>query len=262
MIFFSTGSAADRADRILDLLDLFGDREACALHADRAGEAYDPETFEIGMSHASLISALRADAETQSLSRRFHLSPRLAVNAATLEEAYAVLVAAIRDGVCYEDAQPDWRVPFLDTLPQDGSYRSAVCAADDQPLPLPANHLSVPLCNGLVLVGSGTYHWIVENDVVMCGPGKTAIRIASPEVKGRGTGAVHCAAERLLNLGDPKTQCSLTIGGYKSRSRAWDLLATEARALGLTPCEKGDVPAFEDLEDVLNADAYACGAYA
>lgn len=252
MIFFAHGSASQRADRVLDLLTLFNAADACALHTERGIAAMDPDMATVHMQHASLLNRLLVDADTQSLSRSFRLSAELRSNAETLEEAYAVLTAAIRDGVRYEDAAPDWRRPFMDMLPRDGSYRSAEPSAENTPLAVPSTHRSLDIGSGMRLIATGDRHWITHNDVVVCGPGKTSLRITPAAFRGRNAGSLHCAAERLLNVGDPKTQSSLTIGGYKSRSRAWDILAQEAQDLGIEIAHKGAVPDFSQLETVLN----------
>lgn len=248
---FASGGWAARAERVFAILDLFGDRDACALHAERAALAEGAVEAGRLHGHARALLRLRESAEAQSACDRPCLHEILAANASSLEEALAVLSAAVREGVAYEDGAPDWRRSFISTLPQDGSFREARPSAEASPLP-PAG-ASMPLSGGLSLRACGRGHWVVRGEEVLCGPGRTALRITPPEHAGRSYGALHCAAERLLNFGDPRSQPCLTIGGYKSRSRAWDLQADEARSLGLPVHDKGEVPDFEDLALTLSA---------
>lgn len=261
-MIFTQGTPRQRADRVLDLLTLFDDRDACQSHAEEAAWASDPERAALAEEHAALITILRDAAEAQSLSDTATLPERLTANATCLEEALGVLAAAVRDQVPYAVAVPDWRRPFLDTLPQDGSFRAAsACAAETEPLPAPSEGRVLALTAAVSLMSLGGRHWVLNGGQTVCGPGRTAIRVAPAEHRGRGYGALHCAAERLLNLSDPQSQPSLTPGGYASRSGAWDLLAAEARDLGLPVAEKGPVPAFDDLEGVLNGVEDRCGVW-
>ncbi len=249
MLFFAKNGPEERADRLLSILDAFDDRDACAGFIEAA--MHDPEEAQRLIGYADALARIRGDAEIQSLARHPVLSPELAENASCLEEALAVLVAALRDGVPYAEGTPDWRRPFLDMLPQDGSFRVAAPKAEDTPLPPERPNARIPLSEDVSLLVSMRAHWIMSEDTILCGPGKTAIRITPAAHAGRGHGGLHCAVERLLNFRTPASQPSLTIGGYKSRSRAWDLMAAEAEALGLAVAEKGPVPAFEDLEHAL-----------
>lgn len=252
MFFQPHAEPTIRAERVLLIMRLFGAQDAISAHADRGFSATDARSEDVHHGHALAISRLLASAEEQSLSGILTLHPGLAANASSLEEALCVIAAAVRDGVPYEEASPDWRRPFLSTLPQDGSFRAAD-ACSEETRPIPAEGPKMSLTVGTDLRVSGARHWITTLEgETLCGPGRTAMRITSPEYLGNGYGALHCAAERLLNIGDSRAQPSLTIGGYKSRSRAWDLAAEEALALGLAVAEKGPVPDFADLETALN----------
>ena len=252
-MFFSTGTPRERADRLLDILSAFDDKEACQKHAEDAAWSADPESMAICESYAHLITLIRSAAETQSLSGILQLPEALAVNASCLEEALGVLSAAIRDGVSYPDAVPDWRREFAATLPRDGSYRSvSPNETETTPLPAPLDGHRISLTTGLMLVQKNGRHWVTNDEGTLCGPGRTAIRIADPKHRGKGYGAVHCAVERLLNLISPQSQSALTPGGYASRSFAWDILANEMQSLGIETSPKGDVPVFDELETMLN----------
>lgn len=252
MFFLSEASPAERAERVLLIMRLFGAQDAVCAHAERGMSAPDDASATLHHGHAAAISRLIASAEEQAFSGFPVLHPALAANASCLEEALCVISAAVRDAVAYEGAAPDWRRPFLSTLPQDGSFRAATHhASEERPLEPQGESLSL---GGVGLRVSGARHWVIVGAQAVCGPGKTALRITPPEHAGQGYGAIHCAAERLLNVGDSRVQPSLTIGGYKSRSRAWDLAADEARLMGLAVADKGPVPDFDLLEDALNGD--------
>lgn len=259
-MFFSTGTPRERADRLLDILSAFDDKDACQKYAEDAAWSTDPEGQAISESYAQLITLIRTAAEAQSLSGILQLPDVLAVNASCLEEALGVLSAAIRDGVSYADTVPDWRREFLATLPRDGSYRSvSPNEKETSPLPAPPDGHRISLTTGLVLVQKNGRHWVTNAEDTLCGPGRTAIRIAEPRYRGKGYGAVHCAVERLLNLSAPQSQSALTPGGYASRSFAWDILANEMQSLGIETSPKGGVPVFEELEAVLNDEGMSYG---
>lgn len=254
MFFLPYADPAARADRVILILRLFGAEDAVCAHAERGFSAPDARSENIHHGHSLAISRLAASAEEQSLSGAPVLHPALAANASCLEEALCVIAAAVRDVVPYEEAAPDWRRPFLSTLPQDGSFRAAEACVEERSPSAPEGP-GLPLAGGIELRVSGSRHWITDAaGEALCGPGRTALRITPPEHRGRGYGAAHCAAERLLNIGDSRAHPALTIGGYKSRSRAWDIAAEEARALGLAVADKGPVPDFADLEAVLGED--------
>lgn len=251
MFFRVDDNFARRADRVLDILNIFNAKDAIIAHAERVFYASHEDDEMLHHDHAARLTDIIGAADSQSMSGQDNLPASLACNASCLEEALCVLAAAIRDGVVYAQASPDWRRPFLDTLPRDGSFRCAE-AHHDEEKPIPSSGDYLALDNGLSLRVEGNKHWIVSEDGDLCGPGRTALRITPQEHAGHGYGAIHCVAERLLNIGDPRTQPSLTIGGYKSRSRAWDLAREQAILLGLKASDKGLVPDFEQLELVLN----------
>lgn len=249
-IFNPAGSQVERALRVIEMLDAFDDRSACA----RLGSAGFLDGDEASAEHAVRLASLRRAAEATRDAGHLVLPDDLSSNAGSLEEALMVLVSAMRDGVFYADAEPDWRRPFLDMLPQDGSFMTADVCKHDGARPAPEEFRTFSLSDRENVCVGGDGHWILFRGDVACGPGVHSTRFADPDFRGMGFGGYHCAIERMISLHTPKAQTSLTIGGYLSRSAAWDVMAKEASSLGLSVADKGPVPDFYRLESFLGED--------
>lgn len=244
MIFIKNGSPKEKASFVRCLLDAYDYRGVMMEMHDKEGVSGSG----INAEHASILNAISDHADDQARhDDEIPMPEVLSVNASELIESLVMLVAAIRDELPYAEARADWERPALDILPQECDFMHAEHRPTDEMKQPPSDVSTLPLDEHTdILVSGRGEHWVRSAGAVVCGPGKSAVRVTPDEHRGNDYGAVHFAFERMFNIGEPKSQTSLTIGGYKSRIRAWNIMTSFAEEMGLSVSREDYVPDYDD----------------